>query len=137
MVRLIRRNNNQPDVMQRNRRVTGCTVRLMGRAPEPPPGPLARAVNSEIRALQGRRGLSQRQLAAMAGETDVALSRILRQEIKVMSIDVFEKLCAALEVDPVDVLAAATRHRQALDQDALRLAAKGADSPDVAEEDYY
>ncbi|WP_237220430.1 helix-turn-helix domain-containing protein [Rothia nasimurium] len=95
-----------------------------------PPTPFALAVHAEIRAWQGRRNLSQRQLATLADLKQANLSNMIGSNKKSLNLNELEALCDALDVDVRDIINAAKRneHLYAEPQDDYALAAKIVDS---------
>lgn len=110
----------------------------------PAPNKFARAVNAELRAWAGRRSLSQRKLADMSGIPQRTLGKMVWLEQRPLTVHYLDVLCNALRVDPADIVSAAERNMDRLEeapgpvtQDNYRLAAKEDDAPDVNEEDYF
>lgn len=67
------------------------------------------AVNSEIRALMGRRGISQTRLAELTGMSQAKISKTIRNNQGSLTLDQLEAICSALEVSPTGVIDRAER----------------------------
>lgn len=81
----------------------------MGQKKQEEPTEFTLAVHAEIRGWQGKRNLSQRRLAELAGMSNSTLSRIIGTNAQPMDLNELEALCAALGVSPEYVVAAAER----------------------------
>ncbi len=66
------------------------------------------AVTAQIRSVLAIRRMRQSALATRMGVTEVWLSRRLR-EVQALSLDDVERICAALRVEPAELIAAAVR----------------------------
>lgn len=67
------------------------------------------AVNSEIRALMGRRGISQTRLAELTGMSQAKISKTIRNNQGSLTLDQLEAICSALKVSPTGVIDRAER----------------------------
>lgn len=94
----------------------------------------SKAVNAELRAWMGRRRFNQTSLAEASGVAQQTISRTVVKDERTLDTNQLYQLCAALDVNPADILAAAAR-ATATHQNQWRLAAKEQE-PDVDEEDY-
>ena len=99
-------------------------------------GPFARAVNAELRAHAARRGYRQRALADRSGIPQATISKVIYMENSALTVHNLEAICVALEVSPVDIVAAAEKATHQYTQQNYRLAAKADTRKDVSEEDY-
>lgn len=75
---------------------------------QPTPGPFARAVSAEVRAVMARRQVTGAQLSRMTGRSQSYLSDRLRGDRSFTATDV-EDICVALKVDLLSLLTAAVR----------------------------
>lgn len=94
-------------------------------------GPFAQAVNAELRAQMARRGMRQQDIEDRTGIPQGTVSNFLRGR-SALTVHNLRLICDALEVAPVDIVAAAER---AVTRSEYRLAAK-TPAPDVDEQDY-
>lgn len=99
-------------------------------------------VNEELRALMGRRGMTQQQLAEALGISQSRVSKMIFKNESSLSVSHLDMACNALNDDPSEVLRRAERAlaaEQNSRQSSFGLAAKhdpgvGAD---INDEDYF
>lgn len=70
---------------------------------------LVLATSEELRALIGRRSLSQRQLASLSGVSQSVISKSIYRNESVLNLSQFESICEALGASPALVLEHAER----------------------------
>ena len=75
---------------------------------EPPPGAFSRAVTSELRAIMGRYGIANKEVAEAIHKSPNYVSKRLRDQASFTTNDVAD-ICAALSIDLAGFLAAAIR----------------------------
>lgn len=104
----------------------------------PPADAFSKAVNAELRAWIARRRLTQTALADATGIPQQTISKTVYRDAKPLNTNQLGAICAALDISPADILAAAARNVASANasQEDLRLAAKE-DEPDVDEGNYY
>lgn len=72
-------------------------------------------IHVELRELRQKAGLSQRELAAKAGVRHAAISHIETRKAQRIDLDLLERLCRALGVEPGIMLRMTPRLRQRLE----------------------
>lgn len=105
----------------------------MGQSPRQPANAFSQAINAELRAILGRRRMTQQQLADATGISQPVVSRIIYRDQASLDTNQLDAVCKALDVPVIDVLAAA--ERSLAKQDRYRLAAKE-EEPDINDEEY-
>jgi len=73
-----------------------------------PTGPLSGAIAEQLRAAFHESGRRQSDVGEAAGVSQSQLSKILRG-VRVPDVDTLDAICAALQLDVVEVVAAAAR----------------------------
>lgn len=76
--------------------------------PQPTPGPFARALSAEVRAVMARKQVSGAQLARRVGRSNSYIAKRLRGDGQFTSNDI-EDIAAALDEDLLAILHAAVR----------------------------
>lgn len=83
---------------------------------------LVKATHAELRALMGRRGMSQYNLRDATGVSQNIISKTIYRNLSTLNLSQFEKIAAALGDSPGEILKRAEREagRRAKEREELR-----------------
>ena len=98
------------------------------------PSEFSSLVNTELRVLMARRGLTQTQLVKTSGVSQPVISRTIYNNESVLNTNQLEALARALGEEPSAIL---RRAEQALLQRSYALAAETDNQPDLPEGEMY